>query len=391
MTAHDSRLFLVVGKSRASAMFSPGQRIMVNGLPQGDSFTFETRYSHKGFEIPVPDMLWVEVRGYCSTLVKAAETFGNQARNIATILGVAANASMGDIDVELAYDVTPGAMEREYFQSFMPDPPISLVPNRKIHPEASMALLRGIEGHSGKAPLMRALAQYNGALNNWSFGSETLCVAHLFMGIEALKSTALDHHLSQAGLSEQQLAVAWGYVNGNRKTVREFLIHETRRRILFDGADECHRVAKSISDKFEHGFVNYGELRREAIEVVVKTAKYLRSSVIRLSGVEDGIKQILMSPPYDQACGPLKLVKYIWGSLTAQTEQLAADGQVYPICQWKSVLERVYLDEQDRYTFSTNDTITSLLGEGVKLRIDKHEVWDGSKLEEKGKLQLETE
>jgi hypothetical protein len=334
-------------------------------------------------------MLWVEIRGFSPTLVKAAETFGNQARNIATILGVAANASMGNIDVELAYDLTPGMMEREYFQSFIPDPPISSVPNRRIHPEASMALLRGIESHSGKAPLMRALAQYNGALDNWSFGSETFCVAHLFMGLEALKSTALDHHLLQSGLTEQQLADAWGYVKDKRKTAREFLIHETRSRILFDGDDECHRRAKAISDKFEHGFVNYGELRPEAIDVVVRTAKYLRSSVIRLSGVDDGIKQILMSPPYDQACGPLKLVKYIWGSLIAQTEQLAADGEVYPICQWKSVVERVYLDDQGRYTFSMNDKITPLLGEGVKLRLDKHEVWDGSKLEEKQKPKLE--
>jgi hypothetical protein len=117
-----------------------------------------------------------------------------------------------------------------------------------------MALLRGIESHSGKAQLMRALAQYNGALDNWSFGSETLCVAHLFMGLEALKSTALDHHLLQSGLTEQQLADAWGYVKDKRKTAREFLIHETRSRILFDGDDECHRRAKAISDKFEHGF-----------------------------------------------------------------------------------------------------------------------------------------
>lgn len=146
--------------------------------------------------------------------------------------------------------------------------------------------------------------------------------------------------------------------------MREFLIHETRRRILFDGDDEGHRIAKSISDKFEHGFVNYGALRPEAINVVVRTARHLRSAVIRLSGIDDGIKQILMSQPYDDPCGPRQLVKYFWGTLTAQTDQLAKDGQVYPICLWKSVVEKVYLNDQGQYTFSLNDTITPLLGEG---------------------------
>jgi hypothetical protein len=389
MTEDDSRVFLVVGKSRASAIFSPGHRIVVTGLPGGEVFTFETRYLEKGFETRIPDTLWVEIRGVSSTLVKAAETFGNRARNIAAVLGIAANASMGNIGVELAYEVTPGIIEREYFQSFMPEPPTLLVPNRRIPPDASMALHRGIEGHSGREPIMRAIAQYNGALDNWSFGSETLCVAHLFMGLEALKSTALDHHLLHSGLTEQQLAQAWGYMKANRKTLREFLIHETRRRILFDGDDESHRIAKSISDKFEHGFVNYGALRPEAINVVVKTARYLRSAVIRLSGVDDGIKQVLMSEPYDSPSGPLQLVKYIWGTLTAQTEQLPRDGQAYPICQWKSVVDKVSLDDQGRYTFRLNETITPLLGEGVKLRLDKHEVWDGSKLAEARKPKLE--
>jgi hypothetical protein len=123
------------------------------------------------------------------------------------------------VEVELAYDATPGVHEREYFQSFMPDKTINNVLGRKVNCEITGALVGLIGQHPDKDKIMRAVSQYSIALENWFMGSELPCVSHLYMGMEALKGITLKHHLSQTGVTKEELARQWRFHVGGRETI----------------------------------------------------------------------------------------------------------------------------------------------------------------------------
>jgi hypothetical protein len=50
--------------------------------------------------------------------------------------------------------------------------------------------------------------------------------------------------------------------------------------------------------------------------------------------------------------GPLKIVKYLWGFLTSETDSLAAPGHKYPFCEWTSKISSVYVNEEGGYSLS---------------------------------------
>jgi hypothetical protein len=310
------RTYIVVGRCRASAFIDENEDLTFTykyGSNEPAQISFRTRFLEKGFEVKVPEEFWIEATGTNNTLISAAETLANGAKDIANIIALTTNASIGPIEVELAYDATPGVNEREYFQSFMPDKTINNVPGRKINCEITAALVGLIGQHPDKDKIMRAVSQYSIALENWFMGSELPCVSHLYMGMEALKGITLKHHLSQTGVAKKQLAEQWGFHVGGRETIDQYLDHEVRKRILFQNDTETHRKAKKASDDLEHGFTNFGALRPIAKEAIVSTAKYLRTAILDLAGVDEDRKRIILTKPYDTPRGPSKIVKYIWG------------------------------------------------------------------------------
>jgi len=383
--ANQLRAYVVVGRTPASAIFGADEEMAITyryGECEPAEIVFRTRYLDKGYEVPVPEDLWVEARGKAMGLIPAAEMLANGARDLATIISVSVNASMGKIDIELAFDSTPGVQEHEYFQSFVPEKNLTVVPGRKIDCRATAALVIALTPHSDRERIMRAISQYSLALEYWSPGSELLCVAHLFMGIEALKSVALKQHLHETGLTKEQLGERWGYRQDGRESIDQYLDHGVRMRILYGEDAESHQKAKHVSDNFEHGFRNFGDLRPKAREVVVATARHLRTSIIRLAGVDDEVRDLLLATPFDTPRGPLKLTKYLWGQLLGDTENLAAEGQKYPICHWKSSLEKVVRNKDGGYSFSPKETFTMSLGSGVSFTPGRFEVWDGSCVQE---------
>jgi hypothetical protein len=184
------RTYIVVGRCRASAFIDENEALAFTykyGSNEPAQISFKTRFLEKGFEVKVPEEFWIEATGTNNNLTSAAETLANGAKDIANIIALSTNASIGRVEVELAYDATPGVHEREYFQSFMPDKTINNVPGRKVNSEITAALVGLIGQHPDKDKIMRAVSQYSIALENWFMGSELPCVSHLYMGMEALK------------------------------------------------------------------------------------------------------------------------------------------------------------------------------------------------------------
>jgi len=376
--------YVAVARSRASAVFYPGDSFSLNYKRiDGEPFTlvFRTQYL-EGYEVPVPKNLWVEACGPAKDLHDAAEVFVNAALEISAIISFVANASLGLLELELVFDATSDKEEHEFLQSFVADPPVAVVPGRRIDVEAAGAVLKAIAGHPEQARLQRAILQYVEALQSWRPGHEITCMAHLYMGVEALTKAVLREHMRKIGKPENELVAEWKIDDSDKLQRRKKLESEARRRLIFGGDAECLRKAREVSDTFEHGFGDFGTIRKPAREVIVKTADYLRRAIIDVIDIETNIRERVLGVDYAAPRGPLALVRYIRGKLIGQIDQLAAEDQEYPIMEWRTKLKSVQIGKDGKYGFTLDDTLTVKVGKGVRFQPEIHEVWDGSTIKD---------
>jgi hypothetical protein len=375
------KLFRVVGRTRASCLIKAKENLLLSvnttSNPEPVEFNFQTHFLDRGYETLVPEGLWVEVCGTAPDLKGAIDQYINKANDLAAILSVSVNAYIPPIEAELAYDDTPGTVEHEYFQSFIKEDQATVVANRTLDCELSIKFFDAIAKSTHVNRLLRAIGQYSAALGHWKPGTEMMCVAHCFMGLEALKPVALEHYKSKTGLSSEDLARQWGYNPTGRQKISEFLDVQARERLLFNGDQECRKKAKKVSDDFEHGFSNFSQLHPIAREIIVPTATYLRNSILTLSGMEENDAKALIDG-YEHPKGPLKIIKYIWGTMHGNGGELAEEGQAYPYFQWQSKLVRVWLNEKEKYTTTHDDNMKAVLGKGIRFSPKTPEIWDGS-------------
>jgi len=366
--------FVVVLRGPSGLFFPPEQELKVNNFPCPTGkvdLIFRTRYvGLKGFDTAIPRGLWVDVRGSGSSFIKAIEAFSVAARSIAAVISVSTNASIGDLEPELAFNITPGLKKREYFQQFLPEERIRQHSGRKVDMKATFGLLAALAKHPDGDRLHRAAVLYHNALQSWRPGHEIPAIAHLYIGMEALTPIARERYLKQEKMNKDQLAEKW---NINKKNIDP----EVRRRILFRGDDDCYKTAKDASDSYEHSYRPLPSVRILAATVREKTAHYLRSEIIELAEVEVSCASLLQNPPYDK---PLSwdFAKYLWGYLVGETEELAASNQEYPIYIWKSSVKRVHKDDEGGVQVDFEERFSPLVAKGVSFQRSRLELWGPS-------------
>ena len=98
----NQKVFVVVARSRASAIVYPGEEFTANlviaDTPQPLIFRFATTYEGKGFDAALPVDFWVEVAGPAMDVHHAGEVFANAARLLTACIAVIANANMGSLE-----------------------------------------------------------------------------------------------------------------------------------------------------------------------------------------------------------------------------------------------------------------------------------------------------
>lgn len=385
----EKRSYVVLIRGPSSARFKPNESIVVNNFPTNSgpaNFVFQTRYEERGFDVRVPLGLWVDIRGDAIDVQTAVENFANPARFFALLIGVAANAMVGDLEPEIVYDNTAGIKKRRYFQRFLSAERIPIQSPRVINVDATNAFIRALSKSVEQERLQRAIVQYGLALQHWRFGSEIPSLAHLYMGMETLTKAALRRELDIEGLHQDELLSRWDIP-------LDKLDSEVRRRILFNNDEKCLRIAKKASDALEHGFLGFADIRELAISVTIPTANYLRKAIFTFSGLDEANQEILLTNPYDRQLGPLAVHRYVWGYLESEheTNDLAAEGQDYPMLEWKTKIKSVKIDEAGNYKVDLNEEFTVRLAEGVSFRPERYEVWDASGFEKGGKGEEEEE
>lgn len=372
--------YRVTGRGKATFIFGRGDEISTIYTRDGISgnIRLSTRYIECGYETPVPgDMETViDVE---SENIEDAVTWVTAGYELASIVSLAANAALSPLEIELAYETTPGKTEREHFQRFVATDK-GTHSSRRVPMDATVAFMSAIAVHPERNRLVRAITQYNQALIRWSMGNELLCVAHLFMGVEALKIACLRKQLDETGVSREELANEWGFVPAPNWTVDRFLDQESRTRLVFHGDALHHKLAKEVSDKFEHGLANGGDLFKDARETLVPSAEHLRRAIIELSGIAECHASVLLSEKFKWPRGLGELEQYFRSTLVGEGEISGGAGWPHPCWEWRHTIKSVTLDEESwifSYTPETN--MTARIPAEFVFQGGKLEVWDNGR------------
>lgn len=371
------RSFVVVLGARAAARLREHEQLELLGnpnMPGSVHLAFRTRYSDEGFEATVPREMWIEARGPGWSLNEATDRLPQSATSALPIIAVATNAAILDAVLHLAYEDTPGATEREFFQAFVPGDTGLPLDGRPVVTEAVAALAQAIESHPERERLGRAAGQYHAALTNWQPGMETMALAHLYMGMETLTKAYLRQECRTRGLAEDELATAWG-IDKKR------LDPTVRLRLLFRGDKHCYETAKEASDGFEHGYLDFSHIRTKAVEVRDKTAEYLRSSILDLAQADAEKMAPIRGEPYREVLGAWEPVKYFRGILLGDGPRLAEEGQAYPRVEWSSKIrafQKAAPGSSD-YLVTPQENMKMHLGPGISLRAVSFELWGPKK------------
>jgi len=372
-----TRRFRVAARGHATTIFRPDQSISLNYFVDGRSIrlTFRTRYIERGFSVLVAGDMWMDAEGEAAEVEEAIGAFSNAGRDIAAVISVVMNAAVAPLEGELAFEVTPGVTRRPFLQRFVEGDRMALS-SRFVDREKVGSVLQLLGGHPEQDGLTRAIAQYSEALNHWRLGAELPTLAHLFMGVEAIKGPMWRQRMLQAGVSKEELATEWGFDPKRRMKIDEFLNAASRGILVFKGDARTLQKAKDVSDAFEHGFRNAGKLYKPARESLQLTARYLRSAIFELAGLNETEREGLLSKfPKPRGLGGLEM--YHRSTLVGEAGQLAADGQEYPHFDWEVDYEEVNYDEElDRYEFKPRSNMTASCSPEVRFEGHSVEIWD---------------
>jgi hypothetical protein len=367
------RKFIVVLRGPAAVVFPDGQAIEITVHSEYGplAVTYATRWIKVTNSNVFPGHMWIDIRGGAPTLKDALDQFAQASLLIQPLLALSANASVSHPVIELGFETTLGISERDFFQQYVPPESTgSLRAGRLIDVQATFSFLEFISKSTHRDRLMRAMAQYQLSLENWTLGGSILAVSHLWMAVEALTKVRVRVEMERRKLKEQaELAEELGV------EIKK-LDSTIRRDFIFRGDSDCYSMALKASDGFEHGFSAVDTLRHLSSSVRDKTAEYVRREIFDLSDTPQDVTQRLLASPFNEPQGPGVLAKYLFGKLVGPGESLAKDGNVYPILQWKQTINSASANDSKNMTdYNVTDSITPQLADGISFKPERHEVW----------------
>jgi hypothetical protein len=170
------REFTLVARAPSSANLRPNHEFVADGLSSAHGSvraTLFTRWENIGQEAPAPRELVIELVGAAPDLDAAHQAFLPIARFLGTLTAFATNVQVGFVETHLVLETTPGAVEHEMLEVFLPDERGLVREGRMVRPE-HLAALGPALGHPEWPRLARAIAHYELALRDWRLGGEAL-------------------------------------------------------------------------------------------------------------------------------------------------------------------------------------------------------------------------
>lgn len=372
------RQYIVVMRGESAALFKKDEAVEIKTNINNTDYTVKirTRWIKLRENVTIPGNLWIEISGEDDgNLEKVINKFSNVGTIYLSLLSLSSNAAIGDPEIEIAFDATPRKKNHEFFQSFIPSETRNLNPARYVDCHSFVRTVENINTHPEAERIFRAMGQYRIALDYWKFGQETLTLAHLWMAVEAITPILVRKERNDRGCkSNLELCKSIGIEMKN-------LDSYVRRNIILCGDSECYKKAKKSSDGFEHGFLNFGDIRTDARDIRKKMSKYIRESIINIifeysnDENDESIVLKMKSKPYDAPIGNARIIKYFRGTLVGSAKTLNAKGNLYPNIEWSSKIDKIEFDHDGTMNLTFTENITPRIGKSVVLKARSVEMW----------------
>jgi hypothetical protein len=376
-----SHTFVTVLRAPSSVRVSPTEAFVlgfedVNGK---STVTVRTRYvSPQEGGDALPRELWFEVVNSGIDHRQAMAAAFSQASVLKSLISGAMNAYTDELQVERSFDGCDDHDDHAFFQNMLTDEVGLPRLTRRLDLEAFDGFCKALMAHPRRDRLMRGIAQYELAIKHWIPGQETLALAHLFMAMEALTPVAREIAIADAG-GKEALMSKWGL---NRRACSSCGVEygdgeldaNVRRRVLFQEDDDVYNEAKDASDGFEHGYLGYATVYAHAERNRDRLGVLARHAIMDLIATAGGWRDTLLTGPRDIPIPAVRIIKYLWATLSGPAHGLAPDGLHYPGFSMSSTLGSVTVAADGAVLAHPTETLTKQLGDGVELTDLNYEV-----------------
>jgi hypothetical protein len=365
------KTFKIVMRGPSALVFQERNGLRIDEFPTKAGavcIVYASRWINNSDGVRIPGDIWIEVSGPGENLDEVLTRFANAGISVLPVLSLAFNAAIHEPEIEIGFESTADANEREYFQSYLsPERTIAHV-SRLARADLALSTIQAMFKHSDAERLLRAANQYRLALESWRLGRESLSTAHLWMAIEALTKVQMRRSMAEMeATTPQDLAKKMGV---DLKQLDATL----RKERILNGDYECYSKAKEASDGFEHGYLGYDKIREHAEFIRYNLAKHVRGSILRLAGVAEPTVNQLNRSPFDKPVGYWPLAKYLRGKLVGASKELAAAGNEYPFIKWNPIVTACSVSDSE-IKMTTKETFTAELAEGIGYDQQSYEVW----------------
>jgi len=276
---------------------------------------------------------------------------------LASVSAFTANVRCGAPEVHLAYDSTPGRVEREFVEVFLPDEQGLPRAGRLINTGEFTAVFEAIDRSDETNRISRALNQYELALRFWYLGGEYLALSHLYMAVEALTKAVIRVRCAADDIDEAELARRNNIDpdDPERPRWRPALETWARHTLIFQSDKKTYDAARTASDGVEHGFMEMNEVHKRAVSATEATFLYVRTAILGVLGIDDDeeFHELHARPPRDVQ----SLRKMVRGKFIGEQDDIAPPGEEYPYLEWRSNI-RTITRTGDEFSLTYNEHFT---------------------------------
>jgi hypothetical protein len=194
---------------------------------------------------------------------------------------------------------------------------------RVVEPELVQELLTAHDRYLAKSAeaadlLDRAVANYYDALRHWMEEQVLLTGEYLWMAAETLSRAHVEMEAAAAdGITPKNLCRMYG-----KQDVKQ--LYELARQDVFAGHLDTLKKLNDVSDAFEHGYMNRGNLRAEVAPLLVDSARCIRHGLVKELDLAAAIEAAVLDPARDEPKGLVPEVHVLHGRIEI------ADASVAP-------------------------------------------------------------
>lgn len=147
------------------------------------------------------------------------------------------------------------------------------------------------------------------------------------MAVETLTKAALRAACVAHACDPDGLVVVWGLAEAD-VSADEFRRGkqrpdgEARRRFIFHDDGPCQKATLAASDRFEHGFADFNEIREFAVQAKeLGAAQHIRRAIFELVALPADSISSLTAPRYEKPRTTWPMTKYVRGTFLGPSDE----------------------------------------------------------------------